>query len=172
MNFSQSDTVQAANEQLDQYMDWFEQNIASEQIREQGQAGKDADFRRTLFQMFPLERRAAGAGDTVESHSEEKDPEQVVSERLRRMQEIMKPKRVVEATNGTKGAERTGGRYGRYRRQDELEGPLEVFYKQAAVLAGLSTESMVRAVFLIERKVQKHEERLRKGAMELSGDES
>ncbi|KAK5138580.1 hypothetical protein LTR08_000168 [Meristemomyces frigidus] len=169
MNYSQSDALQAADEQLDHYMDWLEHNVASEEPREQGQAGKDAEFRRTLFRLFPVERKSDAA--TIVAPQANETPDQTVSERLHRIQGALKPKRVVDATDGAKEVLRMGSLYRRYRNADDLDGPVGLFYERAAGLAGLSVEGMVRVVFLMERKVQKHEESLRKGGGESSDDE-
>ncbi len=50
---TESQSVELADDRLDQYLDWCEGNIASEEVRERGRAGRDAEFRRTLFRMFP-----------------------------------------------------------------------------------------------------------------------
>ena len=57
---------------------------------------------------------------------------------------------------------RAGSFYRRHREVQDLEGPLKLLYELAAELAGVSLEGLTKAVFLTERKLQKHEEQLRK----------
>jgi len=161
LDFSQADVLGAAEHQLDQYMDWCERNIASEDVRERGSAGRDADFRRIMFRMFPAHQDAMEVGskqhDDVAQH-------EVETKRLRRVQAACKVKEMllelparVQAKVGD-----LGSFYRRTKSIEEVDGPLETFIKQAADLAGLSLEGMVSAVSIVERKMQKHEERLRK----------
>ncbi|KAF2771822.1 hypothetical protein EJ03DRAFT_325086 [Teratosphaeria nubilosa] len=47
--------LQADNGDLDDYLDWAEENVASEDVREYGKPGKDAEFRRKLFRIFAID---------------------------------------------------------------------------------------------------------------------
>ncbi|KAK5121594.1 hypothetical protein LTR85_004766 [Meristemomyces frigidus] len=169
MDFTQGDTLQVADDQLDQYMDWFEQNVASEEIRQHGKAGKDADFRRTMFQLFPAGRDSVQPTPTLLAAA---NPDEVVAERLRQMQSALKTRRVIEPTAGAREVNRTGSFYRRYRIVEDLEGTAKSLYERASRLAGLSLDSMVRAVFLVEKKMQRREEQLRKGDNDSSSSES
>ena len=57
---------------------------------------------------------------------------------------------------------RAGSFYRRHREAKELDGPVRLLYTKAAQLAGISLESMTKAVFLTERKLQMREESARK----------
>ena len=160
MSFSQMDAAQAAGERLDEYMDWFEHNIASEDVREHGQAGKDADFRRALFQLFPVNREGV---DVDRQSSKASVRDDGVTRTIREVQSTLKPNRTVEAGSHDRTVNRVGSFYRRYRTAEELEGPARVLYERSAGLAGTSIEDLVRAVFLIESKLQTHESKLRKG---------
>ncbi|KAK0908943.1 hypothetical protein LTR02_004696 [Friedmanniomyces endolithicus] len=161
LEFSQTDVLGAAEHQLDQYMDWCEHNIASEDIRERGKAGRDADFRRILFGMFPV--REAGATEH-EDPSGSRSREEVETEKLRVVQAALRTRSVIQPPRkGQTPASGIGSSYRRIRTAGELEGPAEVFYERAAELAGLSFEAMVMAVFRIERRMQRLEEKARKG---------
>lgn len=164
MEFSQSDALETADDQLDQYLDWCEDNVATEDIREHGKAGKDADFRRMLFRLFPAGRDEARP--TARS-DETVDHEHIITERLRQAQGALKLQRIVEQKTGPRAVDRVGSYYRRVKAVEDLEGPMRLFHERVARLAGLSQEVMVRAVLSIERKLQKQEERLRR-----TGDES
>lgn len=156
-NFAETNCLDAADETLDAYLDWYNTNIASEEVRTRGQAGRDADFRRALFKMFPVQ---------TETHTRTKQKSTVtggeVEAKLRQIQSTLVPKATVEQNQDTKDTPRPGTYYRRFRHVEDLSGPAKIFFEEAAKLAGSSLESMVQAVFLTERKVQKHEEALRK----------
>ncbi|KAI6803900.1 hypothetical protein KC332_g14677 [Hortaea werneckii] len=160
MSFSQMDAAQAAGERLDEYMDWFEHNIASEDVRERGQAGKDADFRRALFQLFPVNREGA---DSDRPTSKTPAQDDAVTKTIREVQSTLNPNRTIEVGSDEKAVHRVGSFYRRYRAVEELEGPARVFFERCAGLAGISIEDLVRAVFLIESKLHTQESKLHKG---------
>ncbi|KAK4554024.1 hypothetical protein LTR86_008865 [Recurvomyces mirabilis] len=154
MNYSQKDVLESAEYQLDQYMDWVERNIGSEVIRERGRAGKEADFRRTMFRMFPANRSAIETprlGDP--------EPAELIAERLRQTQTLLTPKQIVVSEEE---ADRMGSFYKRTKTVEELSGAALVLLERASRLAGSSLEGMVKAVSLIEEKVKRQEERLRR----------
>lgn len=161
MDFSQTDVLESADDRLDEYMDWYEQNIASGDVREHGQAGKETDFRRALFRLFPA-GRGDGPGRNDQSEGLEYGDDHI-SEALREVQSALKPKRVVEVDAGGNQVNRAGSFYRRHRIANDLEGPARMFHERAAALAGVSLDTMVRAVFLIEGKALKHQEKLRRG---------
>jgi RNA polymerase I-specific transcription initiation factor RRN7 len=152
--FSESDCLSAADERLDAYLDWYEENVASEEVRERGRARNDAEFRRTLFQMFPTPARQS-------MESNDKTPADV--NRLPDAHGTLLRERVVQPQE-SKNVNRIGIFYRRFRTVEELSGPATLLYESTAALACLSVESMVQAVFLTERKLQKFEEGLRKAA--------
>lgn len=172
---SESDCLAMGDEELDRYMDWYQDNLASESIRDHGRAGRDADFRRTLMRMFPTqsatlpthpsatgESKGSGAGEDTSLARQVSD----TTQRLRRVQQALRPKKIAVSAVGDDGQRdevaRAGSFYRRHREAKELEGPARLLYTKAAELAGISLESMTKAVFLTERKLQMREERARK----------
>lgn len=154
-NISESKCFDAADEKLDAYLDWYGNNIASEEVREHGRTAQDADLRKTLFNMFPIGSEQ-GSATVAHSTSEQTSPK--VSTPVRRI--VLRERAVCSAdSRDNRGM---GSSYRRYRHVEELSGPSKLLFEKAALLAGLSLESMVQAVFLTERKVQKSEEALRK----------
>ncbi|KAK5156184.1 hypothetical protein LTS14_005071 [Recurvomyces mirabilis] len=154
MNYAQKDVLDAAEHQLDQYMDWFERDIASEENRERGRADKEADFRRTMFRMFPADRSA------VETpRLDDPEPAELIAERLRQTQTLLTPKQIVVSEQE---ADRIGSFYRRTRTVDELSGAALVLFGRASRLVGSSLGGMVKAVSLIEEQVKRQEERLRR----------
>jgi RNA polymerase I-specific transcription initiation factor RRN7 len=181
-SISESDCLAMGDEELDRYMDWYQDNLASENIREHGRAGRDADFRRTLMRMFPTqsasrptvssaaaavgESKSAGVGPGEGEDTSLARQASDTTQRLRRAQQALRPKKIaVSAVGDNLGRDevaRAGSFYRRHREAKELDGPARLLYTKAAQLAGISLESMTKAVFLTERKLQMREERARK----------
>lgn len=176
-SISESDCLAMGDEDLDRYMDWYQDNLASESIREHGRAGRDADFRRTLMRMFPTqsaprptvsstagESKGSGAGGGEDTSLARQASD--TTQRLRRVQQALRPKKIAVSAVGDDGQRdelaRVGSFYRRHREAKELDGPARLLYTKAAALAGLSLESMTKAVFATERKLQMREERARK----------
>jgi RNA polymerase I-specific transcription initiation factor RRN7 len=180
-SISESDCLAMGDEELDRYMDWYQDNLASENIREHGRAGRDADFRRTLMRMFPTQSAprptvssTAADGESESKISSVREGEDMslarqtsdTTQRLRRVQQALRPKKIAVSAVGDDGVRdevaRAGSCYRRHREAKELDGPVRLLYTKAAQLAGISLESMTKAVFLTERKLQMREERARK----------
>jgi RNA polymerase I-specific transcription initiation factor RRN7 len=182
---SESDCLAMGEDELDRYMDWYQENLTSENIREQGRAGRDADFRRTLMRMFPTqpsrptlvsskngEGESKGKGKSAgEDTSLARDEASNTTQRLRQVQHALRPKKIAvsSAGEGRDEVARAGSFYRRHREAKDLDGPARLLYTKAAELAGMSLESMTRAVFLIERKLQMREERARKAGEDDTG---
>lgn len=178
-SISESDCLAMGDEELDRYMDWYQDNLASENIREHGRAGRDADFRRTLMRMFPTqsaprptvsstagESKGSGAGAGEGEDTSLARQASDTTQRLRRVQQALRPKKIAVSAVGDDGQRdevaRAGSFYRRHREAKELDGPARLLYTKAAALAGISLESMTKAVFATERRLQMREERARK----------
>lgn len=154
-NFEESDCVEAADDRLDAYLDWYQDNIATEKIREHGQAGNDAELRRTMFRLFPTAHQKTTATQSTNITARDE------MDGSTRLTQTMLTPRNLRGTD-TANAHAVGTFYSRFRNAEELSGPVKVLYERAAVLASLSLDGMVQAVFLTERRVQKYEDGLRK----------
>jgi RNA polymerase I-specific transcription initiation factor RRN7 len=183
---SESDCLAMGDAELDRYLDWYEENLASENLREHGRAGRDADFRRTLMRMFPTQSPsrptvAASAGASVddgEGRDEDTNNLANTTQRLRQVQQNLRLKKFIVSSGDKNGGRRNEGEgedegnnnidiarvgsfYRRHREAKELEGPTRLLYTKAAELAGVSLEGITAAVFATERKLQMREERAR-----------
>ena len=153
----EKDSLDLEDERLDQYLDWYESNIASEEIRERGPAGRPANFRKALFQIFPSQLQST-AVRRAQSSAEER--EKTSAEKLRQVQAALLPQRIVSDEEGAEGVPRPGSSYLRYRDPPELQGPIAVFHERAAEQAGISLRRLVRAVWAMEKMLHKHETEL------------
>lgn len=156
MQVSEKDVLDMSGEKLDEYLDWYGSVFAEENVRETGRAGKEAEFRRAMLLFFPIERTADSASDMMDLDEEAKSiPGDV---RLRTVQGSLRPLRVKadEESAGDK-VSRPGNNYKRFRDVRELDGYASEFYKEAATLAALPLKSLVKCVFIMEKKLEKWE---------------
>ncbi|KAK4506028.1 hypothetical protein PRZ48_003993 [Zasmidium cellare] len=161
---TETESLDLAGDRLDQYLDWYERNMASEQVRERGRAGREADFRRALFRMFPAKGEFS---DTREARAEINESGSTSGEKLLQIQSALRPKRIV-ADDGTDEIPRAGSFYPQHRAVEGLDHTTRIFYAKAAELAGFSLRGMVRAVFSMERRLLSHEKDLKKQEQEQS----
>ena len=76
-------------------------------------------------------------------------------ERLKKVQSSLRPARVKADVASTENkVNRPGNSYKRYRNAGELEGYAREFYEEAAGLAGLPLSSLVKCVFILERRLE------------------
>lgn len=160
-SMTQPDSMNLCEDSLDEYLDWCEENIASEEMRDRGRAGRDADFRRALFEWFPSSApsRARHSPSRIEKGD---DDGKIARHKILRIQQDLCLQRAVQG-DGRDDIPRAGVAHIQYRSTAELEGTSKLFYRKAAFIAGTSLHGMVRAVFMLERLMMKHEKLLRKG---------
>ncbi|OQN97884.1 hypothetical protein B0A48_16195 [Cryoendolithus antarcticus] len=156
-----TDCLSMGDEDLDRYLDWYQNNLASETVREQGRAGKEADFRRTMMGLFPARLSVASTTSPVltDKHLERKDE---ISQRLGETQAHLTSLSIVLEHGFEDAVTRTGAFYKRHREVSELAGPISVLYEKASKLGGTSVSGMVKATFAVELRLEKIESRMRK----------
>ncbi|KAK6428012.1 hypothetical protein LTR95_015850 [Oleoguttula sp. CCFEE 5521] len=157
------DCLNMGDAELDGYLDWYQNNLASENVREQGRAGKEADFRRKMMSMFPTEMATSNSKGAKAPVKDE------VSQRLREVQGKLTSLSIVPEISAVGGRssgciKRAGMYYMRYREAAELgqTGPIKTLYGKASKLGGTSISGMVKATFAVELRLEKVETRLRK----------
>jgi RNA polymerase I-specific transcription initiation factor RRN7 len=156
MQVQEKDILDMSEEKLDDYMDWYGSVFAEETVREKGRVGKEAKFRRALHRLFPIERSVQNASDEMDVDKEtEPMPE---DERLRKVQSSLRPTRVkADVKSDEPRVKRPGNSYKRYRNAGELDGYAREFYEEAASLVALPLSSLVKCVFILERRLEKWE---------------
>ena len=171
LRVSETDVLDMSNDKLDQYMDWYAASLGSEDLREKGRAGKEAEFRRVMFRYFPVDRpgrqheESWPDSDNQQSHLE--------GERIKTVQRALRPLRLQEDGGSDDNGEiplRPGSHYKRYKVASDLAGHAEHFYEEAAKVSGLSLESLVQCAFHLERRLQEWEENARKESVRGGGN--
>lgn len=160
MQIQEKDILDMSDDRLDDYMDWYASVLAEETVREKGRIGKEAEFRRALHRLFPIERTRQNACDAMDI---DKDAEpELEDERLRKVQSSLRPTRVKADVKSTElTVKRPGNSYKRYRNAGELEGYAREFYEEASDLVALPLGSLVKCVFILEKRLEKWENRER-----------
>ncbi|CZT19832.1 uncharacterized protein RCC_05688 [Ramularia collo-cygni] len=156
-SMTEADSIALSDDSLDQYLDWCENNIASEDIRDRGKAAKEAEYRRALFEWFPSTARPGAS----RPRSAILDAVPSVQQRAVHSQENLRLGRIVQE-DGSDDIPRVGMSHAQYRTRDELHGTSKLFYQRASRVAGYSVHGMVRAAFLLERQMLQHEKLQRK----------
>lgn len=185
----ESDVPDLSDAQLDDYLDWYQSRIVeyADAGQETGQrhspdqsdadtfsaAGVEsatarkiqartkgqADFRQTMFSMFPLPHRS----EVVRPQQSQSDTDdkmddrevEIVRRRIRIVHRSMKLRQLPSSINrsrGNKGAD-DAFPFCTYRRQEELSGPALAFYQACARLSALSLSRLVRVVYHTERRL-------------------
>ncbi|KXT04514.1 hypothetical protein AC578_8631 [Pseudocercospora eumusae] len=162
-SMNEADSLSLADERLDQYLDWYESNIASEEVRERGRAGREADFRRTLFEMFPT--TVNNQKSTQRAQTEISKAGKTSAEKIVQAQAALRARRIVPETEPD-DIPRVGTSYTQYKAVEDLSGATREFYQGAAQLAGFSLHGIVRAVCMMEHKLFKLERAWTKNAHE------
>ncbi|KAK6002075.1 hypothetical protein QM012_001713 [Aureobasidium pullulans] len=145
MQVQEKDILDMSDDKLDDYMDWYGSVFAEETVREKGRIGKEAEFRRALLRLFPVDRSVQKTSDAMDVDEEQKPmPE---DERLRKVQSSLRPTRVKPNARSTEPeVSRPGNSYRRYRNVGELDGYAKEFYDEAASLVALPLNSLVNFV--------------------------
>ncbi|KAK6438231.1 hypothetical protein LTR95_005575 [Oleoguttula sp. CCFEE 5521] len=155
-----TDCLNMGDEELDRYLDWYQNSLASETVRDQGRAGKEADFRRTMMGLFPTSLSANQRTPVLTDKQPERDDG--TTQRLRETQAKLSTLSVVSENRIEDEVKRAGAFYKRHREVSELFGPIRVLYEKASELGGISLSGMVKATFAVELRLEKLENRMRK----------
>lgn len=150
MKTKESDVFAMDDMDMDQYLDWYQRTWADEDVRDQD---KDAEFRRAMSSMFPIDSGAQQASVPATD-----DAQQSKMEKVKAVQGALKPRRVIteeEAEEYQREINRPGSKYKQYRHESDLPEHAKAFYEAVAKLTGVSLNTLVQAVFLTERKLQK-----------------
>lgn len=158
---TEADAMNLAEDRLDQYLDWFQSTMASEEVRERGRAGGHAEFRRSGFRMFPTDDQ----NSAPRAHTKVGKAGMTSAEKIIQVQAALQPKRIVPGT-GPDDIPRAGTSYAQYKEVEDLSETTLEFYKQAALLAGFSLRGMVRATHAMEQKLFKLEKAWKKRSHE------
>ncbi|KAF2220989.1 hypothetical protein BDZ85DRAFT_22548 [Elsinoe ampelina] len=152
---TEKQVMEMSNTALDQYLSWFETMFTEDDVQAtHGRAMRDANFKRSLRQMFPVDlSQASNSADTtkqVESRSDTTWDTNIVTSKMR-------PVRVLAQTGPDEDINRPGGEYVRYMTARELppDSVVTIFYREVAAKMGFSVEHLCRSVYSVEKLVDR-----------------
>lgn len=164
MEISDLDVLQMNNDQLEEYMDWYQGMWLNTQRTEDG-------IQKEILDMFSLQDRHESTTDEQRGilRNREAAIRSLRDERLKTVVGSLKPRQAVDEQAALDLEIETGRRiirpgegYQQIRKPDELNGPAKLFYAEAARTACLSLSMLVRAVRAAEEKVDKRRKEKRR----------
>ena len=143
------DTIFGLNDQqVDDYLDWYNQEFSSRKVNEQNN-----DFRKALFDIFPSTNRTSA---TVTASLDQASIELAISNRINKVQMSLQSRIVTANSQDMRNTACpvSGSTYQMICKCDELEGHMKVFMEECAELVGMSISRLLRAVFYTEKKLE------------------
>ena len=150
MRIHEKDVFGLSEEQLDEYLDWYERTWVNEPKGRQ----RKGDLPKELLDMFPTGRLDGSAALTRNVDDIARIDQAALDTKLEAVQGNLKIRGVIsdeEEENGEKPVRRLGSFYKRYRKVEALPPHAKIFFEVAAGLIGVSLSTMVRAVSRIEQ---------------------
>ncbi|KAL2826788.1 hypothetical protein BDW59DRAFT_60544 [Aspergillus cavernicola] len=136
---SEGDVLAMSPDQLDQYMDWYENSWLD--------SGKETS---ALASLFPL---GASKENRQDIPAEKDNKEDSIDSMLRMAPQYIKSRAVVGDPDSD--IPRPGSLYPRYRQESDLPDSARVFYETAAKVVGISLPTLVRCVSQAEIQINK-----------------
>jgi RNA polymerase I-specific transcription initiation factor RRN7 len=134
---------------LDEYLDWCDGNLASEDLRRRPQTADDAQFRRTMFELFPAQSRIRPKEDI------EPTPRTATMDfRLEQLQNSLRPEQLTTETQDGDAA-LFGTSYRQHKTTSELEELTLALYTRVADLASYPVPDLTKAIFQMETRLEK-----------------
>ncbi|KAG8626211.1 hypothetical protein KVT40_005156 [Elsinoe batatas] len=148
---TEKQVMEMSDTALDQYLSWFETMFTEADVQDtHGRAMRDANFKRSLRQMFPVdlsqESNSAHHTKQFESPEDSTQDTKLITTKMR-------PVRVLAQTGPYEDINRPGGEYVRYMNARELppDSVATILYREVAAKMGLSVELLCRSVFAVEK---------------------
>lgn len=152
MLVNEQDVMSMSGEQLDEYLDWYEQMWTRE---DDGEHQKKGHIKH-LLDMFPTNRANASSTPINDFTTEVKAEGHLLNEKLRKVQHGLQLRPTISKDGGGKSKEplrRLGSFYKRYRKIEDLPPEAKIFHEAAATLVGVSLATLLSTVVQMERKL-------------------
>ena len=161
IHVTDEDAMEMTNEQVNDYLDWFERTWVDEERAEQKPRGVPME----LLDMFPTGRQD---GSQARPYSFKAEAEKERRSKLRQVQDTMSNLQVRciqgpdDESVELEGLRPVGSLYRRYRSVEELTAHARAFHEAVAELAAIKIETLLTAVMQIEsRLMARREEKLK-----------
>lgn len=158
INVTEKDVMNMTGEQLDDYMDWYENTFVDESRTE-----KSRGLPKQLLDMFPT-GRSDGSSPPPHDYKERAAEEQkTIDKRLKMVMGKLNLRTVVsddpeDSVEANQNSTPVGSFYKKYRKVEDLPPHAKAFHEAAAEAIGVRLETLLLAVGQVERKLEKYRE--------------
>ncbi|KAF2658231.1 hypothetical protein K491DRAFT_713808 [Lophiostoma macrostomum CBS 122681] len=150
LKLQEKDVFTMSSNQLDRYLDWYQDTFVDEFKVEDG---ADGAFRRTMCDMFPIDSNSTAQTRPIQTAEASMDIDHMGT--VKAVHADFKPVMVVEQENERPDTIRPGHQYKFYKHEKQLPEQAHRLYELTAKSAGLSMDMLVLAVFFAEKGAQK-----------------
>lgn len=147
----EKDVFDLSSEQMDEYLDWFENTWVDEERARNHPRG----YPEQLLDMFPTGRQKAGPTRRT-AQEENQANDEALERKLRTVQGQLKVRKIIsdrDARTSRLPVDRIGSYYKRYRKIEDLSVTARTFHETAASLVAVSLPSLLVAVTQVEQKL-------------------
>ena len=155
MRVKEQDVFRMSEEQLDEYLDWYEKTW----VKEGEQRQRRGDLPAELLDMFPTGRLDGSSSPAIDVNQTAEAEHAALDAKLKSVQGSLQARGVISEENeqNSKGpVRRIGSFYKRYHKEEELPPQAKVFFEAAANLISVSLSTMVLAVLQTEQLLLNH----------------
>ncbi|KIW26092.1 uncharacterized protein PV07_09219 [Cladophialophora immunda] len=162
VHVTDSDILDMTDQQLDQYMDWYQKTWVTGKHTSPTDQATDQGIERDILEMFPLHDVPERPKTLAENEKANVEEQSRLSARIMHVQCSLKARRAItleEESERSLDVLRPGSRYPRYPKVDDLDKAAEsavvkVFHQEAAEGACLSVKALLLAVNRTEEKME------------------
>ena len=162
IHVTDNDTLDMTDQQLDHYMDWYQQTwIKSNPPAQTAQSQEPGGIDKEILDMFPLHDVPERTKTREQNRQLDAEENVRLNARIKQVQSSLKPRRAIsedEAFERGLDILRPGVYYPRFTKLEDLEradnGAPRVFHEEAARTACLSVKALLLAVNRTEEKVE------------------
>lgn len=152
MHVSEKDAMQFSDEQVDDYLDWYERTWIDEDRARHKFRPLDEDFRK----WFPTGRQDGSLPAQYDFGKQSRKEQESAQQLLEDVTQALVLRDVVSAKeeqNSSTEVKRMGSSYRRYRSTEELTEDALAFHEAAANAVGMKLETLLQAVLQIEQRL-------------------
>jgi len=151
LNCTAANVIDMSANQLDSYMSWFESSFVQDDSARLTTTTRETNFLDGIKSMFRNDYCNHNHNNNVLETNNSSVPDRIVQ-----VQEKISPARIVGNKTSDEHLTRPGNHYRRFRKNEELTGNISILYNRAAAIGSVSVDSLVTAVFALEKMAEKH----------------
>ncbi len=153
INVTEKDVMSMTGEQLDDYMDWYENTFVDELRVEEKARG----LPKQLLDMFPTGRQDGSSRTPYDYNQVAVEEQETIDKRLKMVMGKLRLRTVVsdDSDDSVKDSTPIGSFYKRYRGTEDLTPHAKAFHEAVAEAIGVKLETLVLAVGQMERQLVK-----------------